>query len=520
MDLHRSSLVLSALLYLASSAAYSFSGMLTAYGMGSSLRTQSAAAPPAGGDPAPDSGVRAIGRPTESHSTFLENELNHAAQPYVDTGGARINIEGLPAGAGSVSGAAGHASYVQVADGALAIYDKLLGRRQFGPDAVASMFGATGRSAAIDACRWHGAPGAVIMHDQFTGRWIVSYRVALRDHLERPSYYQCIAVSAGADAAGAYFRYALEMKNARGGPQYFDDPKLAIWPGALYLSFNLFEGSAGRYLGPRVCGVDRQALSRGVNAAIRCRDAGKDIGSLTPATWSGAPHANSVPPLPLLSLGASGNNLQLLRFSFSSARFGQVVTLPVAPFATAGSATLIAQSPPGTGLAPMADRIAPQAMYRPGAAASALFANHSVRLPDGRIGIRWYQIDEPLGAARVVQQGTLAAGTDSRWMGAIGVDKAGNIAIGYNAASSDTAPGWRYTGRSASDRSSTMQSEEVIVSGSGVDTQGEIIARACGSLSLDPADECTFWASQRYVAVTGAATWRTRIASFRFRSCP
>lgn len=519
MDRRRSRCVLSALLYLVSGAALPSSGTLTAYGLGKSLRTQ-AATPTAASEPAPDAGVRAIGQPTASHVTLDERSHDHLAQPYVDTGGARINVEGLPAGAGSVSGAVGNASYVQLADGALAIYDKVIGRRQFGPATVAGVFAGAGRSAAMQACRLHHARGAVISHDQVAERWVVSFRVVLRDTLLHPSYYQCIAVSAGADAAGAYYRYAIEMKNVRGAAQYFDDPKLAIWPGAFYLSFNLFEGSAGRFLGARVCGVGRQALLNGAAAPIRCRDTGTDVGALTPGAWSGANHPQSAPPVALLTLGASGKNLQLLRFSYISGRFGQTVTLPVAAFATAGSETLIGQSPPGAPLAPMADRLAPQAVFRKAAASAVLVANHSVRLPGGRIGIRWYQIDDPLGAARVVQQGTLGAGQDSRWMGAIGVDQAGNMAIGYALAGADTGPGFRYTGRSAGDQPSTMQAEEIIVNGNGVATQGDILHRASGSLALDPGDECTFWATQRYVAVTGAATWRTRIVSFRFRSCP
>ena len=505
---------------LVSGAAFALPGNLMAYGLGTSLRMLPTAAPTANGDWPFNAGVRAIGRPIESHDTHIEPSPGHVAQHYVDTGGARVNVEGLPAGAGSVSGAAGNASYVQVADGALAIYDKLLGRRQFGPTAVAGVFAGAGRGAALDACRPPRAHGAVIFHDPLAQRWIVSYRVAARDQLARISYYQCIAVSAGANAAGAYHRYAFEMKSVRGGAQYFDDPKLAIWPGAFYFSFNLFEGSAGRFLGARVCGVGRQALLGGGNLAIRCRDAGSAVGALTPATWSGARHPQKAPPVALLALGASGKSIQLLRFSFSSGHFERAATLPVAPFATAGSETMIGQSPPGVGLAPMADRFAPQAIYRNDGAKPALLANHSVRLPDGRIGIRWYQIDEALGAAHVAQQGTLGAADDSRWMGAMSVDQAGNIAIGYSVAAPDAGPGFRYTGRSVGYQPSAMQTEEIIVNGTGVDTQAEGIRRASGSLTLDPADQCTFWATQRYVAVTGVATWRTRIASFRFRSCP
>jgi hypothetical protein len=38
-------------------------------------------------------------------------------------------------------------------------------------------------------------------------------------------------------------------------------------------------------------------------------------------------------------------------------------------------------------------------------------------------------------------------------------------------------------------------------------------------MDVDPADDCTFWYMSEYVATTGADTWRTRIASFRFPNC-
>jgi hypothetical protein len=38
-------------------------------------------------------------------------------------------------------------------------------------------------------------------------------------------------------------------------------------------------------------------------------------------------------------------------------------------------------------------------------------------------------------------------------------------------------------------------------------------------MTIDPAGDCKFWYTQEYIAVTGIATWRTRIADFRFKNC-
>src|SRR2546426_7974422 len=54
-----------------------------------------------------------------------------------------------------------------------------------------------------------------------------------------------------------------------------------------------------------------------------------------------------------------------------------------------------------------------------------------------------------------------------RWMGSIAMDKAGNIALGYNISSAGTVfPSIRYTGRLATDPLGLMpQGEEVLVDG-------------------------------------------------------
>ena len=39
------------------------------------------------------------------------------------------------------------------------------------------------------------------------------------------------------------------------------------------------------------------------------------------------------------------------------------------------------------------------------------------------------------------------------------------------------------------------------------------------SLSVDPVDQCSFWYTQEYYAVTGSFNWATRIGSFKFNSC-
>ncbi len=435
------------------------------------------------------------------------------ALPYVNTGGTRLNIEALAAGAGNVHGGVGHDHYMQIAGGQVALYDKLRGRLQFGPIPVNTLFADGPR-----ACRRFSKPDAHVMYDHLARRWVVSFRAAGNEKRRR-RYYQCIAVSATADGAGAYVAHALEVKDRRGRAQDFDNPQLALWPDAYYLTLNLVDGRAREHSRSRMCGVDRLLLIAGRRLSYRCSDVSAAFGRLQAASFGG----HALPPagagIPVFSLGAGGGDAMVMRYSYTRGQLSQWQALAVEPYAGAAGPALIRQPAPAPALPLFASRIGLRATYRHGHGGGIVVATHSIVLPDGAIGVRWYQIGLAPGDATLIDQGTIATAAESRWMGHIGIDKAGNIAIGYNVASADTPPGFRYTGREASDAPGVMHNEEVIVNGTGVQTDATTIAYATGSMALDPVDDCTFWATQRYIPVSGMGTWRTRIASFRFRSC-
>ncbi len=438
---------------------------------------------------------------------------DQAARAHVNTGGTRLNIEALAAGAGTVHGAVGHDHYLQVAGGQLALYDKLRGRLQFGPAPIQHLF-----SEGPRVCRSDPQPDAYVLYDQLAQRWVVSFR-AVGNEKRRPRYYHCIAVSATSDGAGAYFAHALEVKDRRGRPRDFDNPQLALWPDAYYFALNLVQGPQRLHAGSRVCGLDRLRLMAGKRLSFRCSDVSQEFGHLQTASLGGQVLPPAGAGIAVLSLGAGGGDAMVMRYSFTRGQFSESQAITVAPYANGGGPALIRQPAPGPAIALLAGRIAPRATYRQDDGGGILVATHSIALPDGAIGIRWYQIGFPPGGAALQQQGTIASAAESRWMGHIAIDKAGNIAVGYNVASSDTPPGFRYTGREAVDAPGRMHREEVIVNGTGVQTDATAIAHATGSMALDPVDDCTFWATQRYIPVSGVATWRTRIASFRFRSC-
>lgn len=432
------------------------------------------------------------------------------APPPVRTGGSRFNIEGLRAGAGGTGGALGELQYVQVADGLMAVYRKADGALLLGPVLANAMYVDAPPGRAADACASPRASATSVHFDQLARRWIVAHSAAAHG-----LHYQCLAVSATPDATGGYHRYALQMQAL-----YFDDPQLAVWPNAYYFSVNLFDSPDGSYRGPRICGIERQALLRGGAAVMHCRDLGATRAPVTPASLDGAPGAPQ-DNAPALFLALESGRLLVWRFSIAADRLEPPVALPVAPFRAAcpTGAACIGQPAPGGLLATAGERVMPRPVFRNDGGHAVLLATHGVTMPDGQLGVRWYEIRDPLGAARVYQQGSFAPDRASRWMGSIGMDKAGNIALGYAVASGDTPPGIGYAGRQRTDPPGRLQAEQVIFNGNGVQPGQARLARASGALALDPIDGCSFWYVQRYLPSTGPANWRTRIASFKFETC-
>ena len=448
--------------------------------------------------------------------------------PLLRTGAAGLQVEGMRAGHGNVSGAVGDLQYVQLADGLMTVYRKDDGARLLGPVAVNAMFadGPADADAGMRACGAARQGAGAVLFDQLAKRWIVSYRAWQPGQAASGPYYLCLAVSASSDATASYHRHALAIQGAAGQARYFDDPQLALWADAYYLSVNLYQSATGSYLGPRVCGIQREALLRGADARMRCRDLGAAAAPLVVASAEGyaGPERRDSAAL-FLSLGLApegrGKHLLLWRFSYSADLLEGPLAIPVAPFTIAcpeGDAC-VSQPAPGAKLTAVGDRLMPHPVYRNDDGRDSLVASHSVQMLEGQLGVRWYEIRDPFGAPRAYQQGSFAPDGASRWSASIGVDKAGNIALGYSVAAGDTPPGIRYSGRERTDPPGRMRAEQIVFNGAGVEPRPGRAVGTSGALSIDPADGCTFWYTQHYLPSTGPANWRTRIASFKFEAC-
>ena len=130
------------------------------------------------------------------------------------------------------------------------------------------------------------------------------------------------------------------------------------------------------------------------------------------------------------------------------------------------AASTVPEPAPGNITDTLADRAMMQNQYRNIAGVESLWVNHTTGTASASTptGVQWAQINVT-GATIIttpVQQQIYNNGADglNRFMGALAVDKQGNMALGYNASSAAVAPDIRYAGRLAADPLNTLPQTE------------------------------------------------------------
>ena len=409
----------------------------------------------------------------------------------------------------------GATQVVQWVNESFAIFDKLSGALLKGPVAGNTVFQALGGSCASNN---DGDP--IAQYDKIANRWILT-----QFSVSTTPYLQCVAVSTTSDATGTYNLYSFNY-----GTQFPDYPKLGVWPDAYYITFNIFNN--GRtFAGSKLCAYDRAAMLAGAPATQQCFQLSTSFGGVLPGDLDGATLPLAGAPAPFINFGS--NSLNLWRFHVDFANPANTTltgpfNVPVAAFTPAcGGGTCIPQPGTKNQLDSLADRLMYRFAYRNGTSASAAetaVVNHSVKAGGNKhsqaVGVRWYQISNlTSGTPTIFQQGTFAPDSDSRWMGSIAMDKAGNIAVGYSVSSSSTFPSIRFTGRVPTDALGTMQAETSLFPGSGSQTGNLHRWGDYSAMAIDPVGDCTFYYTNEYEKTSGSFNWSTRIASFKFPGC-
>jgi hypothetical protein len=166
----------------------------------------------------------------------------------------------------------------------------------------------------------------------------------------------CVAVSTSADATSAYNRYSFRM------PNFNDDPKLAVWPDAYDMTFNMF--SANSFGGGCACALNSAAMRAGTAAVAVCLQLSSDFGGLLPADLDGA----TLPPAAsnefFLNFATNSLNLRKFHVDFtttSNSTCTGPTNLAVASFSEAcGGGSCVEQS----GTKEKLDSLGDRPMYR------------------------------------------------------------------------------------------------------------------------------------------------------------
>src|SRR5436853_3637018 len=201
-------------------------------------------------------------RISHSHRDVTDPVVQNAATASVTANmpGTILNFDGIPfpgvacnCAPPDTNGAVGQIQYVQIVNEGYQVFDKGTGGSVLGPVGIATIWSGFG---GLCETAGHGDP--VVLYDKLANRWVVSQFAGSVPTDE------CIAVSTTSDATGSYNRYGFHL-----GTNFFDYPKLSVWPDAYYMSMNVFSSTGSQpFLGPQPFALDRAKMLAGLPATF------------------------------------------------------------------------------------------------------------------------------------------------------------------------------------------------------------------------------------------------------------
>jgi len=429
--------------------------------------------------------------------------------------------------------------YVLIVNDVYRIYDKT-GAPLIPARKVSSIFSALG-----NACSTRDDGDPIVLYDPLADRWLISQFCTLAT----PNNHQLIAISRTGDPTGSYFLYDFMMPNNK----FNDYPKFGVWPDGYYMTDNQFNQAGTAFLGGGAFAFNRAKMLAGDPTANfiyfdTCpTSTGCLIGGMLPSDLDGLNPPPAGEPNYFIyytadEFGDPSDALRIFEFhadfttpalSTFTERADSPLLVPAFDPRNPSGRNDIEQPAPGVNLDSIQDRLLFRLAYRNFGGQEGLVVNQTVNVgaaPTTSAGhqaaIRYYQLRRTLpgGSFTLLDRATYAPDTDNRWMGSAAEDNQGNLAVGYSVSSTTTFPSVRYAGRLASDPPNGLfQGENSIVAGTGVQRHATGRWGDYSDMSVDPADDCTFWYTQEYYTaasqVISTASWLTRVGSFKFASC-
>jgi len=426
-------------------------------------------------------------------------------------------------------GAAGANHYVQVVNLNIEVWNKN-GTVAAASKALNTLWTGYVGTNAGNGCSSRNDGDPIVRYDQLAGRWLIAQFSLPNSMTTGGPAFECVAVSKTNDPTGAYWLYDFKTTASIN-----DQVKIGVWPDGYYATANLFDAAGGgsyNYLGPQVCAWNRTAMLAGQAATQQCFNPGSNYISLLAANVDG-----SVPPPTgaaeqiLAEDAATANTLDSWRFHVDWATpANSTLTGPTAiatqAFTNACSTaidatTCIPQGGTTNKLESQGSLLMDRLVYRNFGTHESLLVTKSVTAGAGS-GIAWWELRLPSGTPTIYQQGIYApADNNWRWMPSAAMDQAGDIALGYSISSDGSGvshPSIAWTGRLAGDPLGSMGTQAEVVTNAGA--ASETGATRWGdytSMTVDPADDCTFWyTNETYPTATA---WSTKVTTTKFPGC-
>ena len=429
-----------------------------------------------------------------------------------------------------ISLAVGPDHIVEILDGNMAVYSKK-GKRF--PATGKLLYGAAPNNTVFSnfgvRCAVANNADSVVRYDQLANRWLIVVPVFTRppDNPQGP-YAMCYAVSATPDPLGPYYRYEFER------PLFPDYPRPAIWPDGYYnptsTSDNMLPGIVTQ---KHDCIADRASMLKGLPATEQCVVIDGGVFFLNADLFG-----KRLPPAGAPNILMSTGGTQLLKnYEDDGIYFYKVhvdwkdpgkttVSAPrkiaVAPYHYLCDGQLSNCVPqPGTDrrLDSQGDKLMQGLIYRNLGSHESLVAQHSVATSKRSGGVRWYEFRLDRQRDPVLyQQATYAPDGFYRWLASMGMDKKGNIGIGYSLGGTPNYPGQRFAARLANDPKGQLTFRESVLAEGEAPQTGSLRWEDYTNVALDPANDCTFWFAGNYLK-RGATSSTTRIGSFTIPGC-
>ena len=425
-------------------------------------------------------------------------------------------------------GEVGPSHYLQVVNTLFRVFTKT-GQPVSNPIPINHLFVNLGTQCAQ---RNDGLPN--VIYDQLADRWLISQVCSLH-----PPFRQMIAVSQTGDPMGSWFAYEFVMPNVK----INDFPKMSMWPDGYYMTTNEVLGSD--YTGTGIFAFDRKRILAGdpntgfvyfsipAQIAVPGGMLPADLDGLRPppagtpamiATHAATEYGDPNDALRLYDLHADFENPSLSTLTERSE--SPITVTAFDPSSPAGRAD-ISQPQPGEKLDSMSDTLMSRLAYRNLGTSQTLVANQTVRLTPSteayRAGVRVYELRNSNGSYVPFVQSTIGDTTSSRWIGAAAQDHQGNTAVQYNFVTDEKRVSIIYSGRLVSDAANTFRAERSLVDGTGVQKAFGWRWGEYSAVSVDPADDCTFWITNAYYTLASEQWsefgWLTRVGAFRFDEC-